>query len=183
MSANDLNHRNVSIKLNLRPTMLIMCEHFLRLIDEVKPLFVEGGPLAKTVQKQWYGKQLTDGTYTYGYIWFTVTNRDIMKRDFGLEDPLNKVTDLEFTFHVKQNETPITAVNFTSGSLRYKSRWGEFNPNRVELNLYGGTDVESAVLFRDMIQMVTPQLAAFSINNSNLIAQNDLELLPVKVHP
>lgn len=180
MSATDLNHRNVSIKLNLKPTMEVMCGHFLRLIEEVKPLFVDGGELAKKVQKRWYGKQLTDGTYTYGYIWFTVTNRDIMKREFDLNDVNSKVNDLEFTFHVKQNETPITAVNFTSGSLRYKARWGDFNLNRVELNLYGGTDVESAVLFRDMIAMAGPQLAAFSINDTNLIAQNELELLAVR---
>lgn len=182
MSSKPLNHRNVFITLNMRPTLEALSEHFIRLIDEAKPMFLNGGPLAKKIQKRWYGKQLEVDGYTYGYIYFTVTNRSIMKRDFDLDDPAVHVDDLEFTFHVKQNETIILANNFTSGSVRYKSKWGEFNINRVELNLYGGTDVESALLFRDAVAKVESQLAAFKLDNTTLITQNELELLPVRTY-
>lgn len=177
MSAQPLAHRNVHITLNLQPTVDIMLNHMVRLVEQAKALYTGPNDLSKTVQKRWYGKQLVKNGLTYGYIYFTVTNRDILKREFDLSDDLATAKDLEFTFHVKQIETPMVAANFTSGSLRYKARWGELNKQRVMFNLYGGTDVESAILFRDLIADIGQQLSDFNLDSTTtLIAQNELDL-------
>ena len=111
-------------------------------------------------------------------IHFTVTNRSILKKDFDANDPLSEVKELEYSFHVKQTETAAHARNFTSGSLRYKNTWGEFAPDVVDFHLYGGTDIESGVMFRDLITEVKPQLETFSADKDTLIAQNRLDLIP-----
>ena len=178
--SNNRYHKGVTIGLNMQPAIDEMAKHFLRLIEQVNPLFLDkDGRCARTVQKAWYTKQLvnTEGE-TYGFIHFTVTNRSILKKDFDANDPLSEVKELEYSFHVKQTETVAHARNFTSGSLRYKNTWGEFAPDVVDFHLYGGTDIESGVMFRDLIAEVKPQLEAFSADKDTLIAQNRLDLIP-----
>lgn len=178
--SNNRYHKGVTIGLNMQPAIDEMAKHFLRLIEQVNPLFLDkDGRYARTVQKAWYTKQLvnTEGE-TYGFIHFTVTNRSILKKDFDANDPLSEVKELEYSFHVKQTETVAHARNFTSGSLRYKNTWGEFAPDVVDFHLYGGTDIESGVMFRDLITEVKPQLEAFSADKDTLIAQNRLDLIP-----
>jgi hypothetical protein len=180
-SLDRFHHRQVALTINLKPTVEILNAHFLRLIEEIKPLFLNGGKLAKKIQKQWYGKQLADPTngFTYGYIWFTVTNRSLMDHKHDPSSNMFEADNLEFSFHVKQNETIALANNFTSGSTRYKTMWGDFNSDRVLFNLYGGTDVESALLFKDLIEKIKPQLTDFSISDNTLIAQSELQLVGI----
>ena len=178
--SNNRYHKGVTIGLNMQPAIDEMAKHFLRLIEQVNPLFlVKDGRYARTVQKAWYTKQLVNAEgETYGFIHFTVTNRSILKKDFDANDPLSEVKELEYSFHVKQTETVAHARNFTSGSLRYKNTWGEFAPDVVDFHLYGGTDIESGVMFRDLITEVKPQLETFSADKDTLIAQNRLDLIP-----
>lgn len=179
--SNNLYRKGVSIALNMQPAVEEMSKHFLRLIEQVNPLFLGGQSThGKKIQKAWYTKQLvnTEGE-TFGFIHFTVTNRSIMKREFDVNDPLSEVKELEYSFHVKQTETGAHARNFCSGSLRYKNTWGEFGLNSVDFHLYGGTDIEAGVMFRDLITEVVPQLTNFQADNNTLIAQNHLDLIPL----
>lgn len=179
--SNNLYRKGVSIALNMHPAVDEMSKHFLRLIEQVTPLFLGSQSThGKKIQKAWYTKQLvnTEGE-TFGFIHFTVTNRSIMKREFDVNDPLSEVKELEYSFHVKQTETAAHARNFCSGSLRYKNTWGEFSPDNVDFHLYGGTDIEAGVMFRDLITEVKPQLTNFQADNNTLIAQNHLDLIPL----
>lgn len=175
------HHRQVAMTINLKPTIDEINKHFLRVIEQVKPLFLNKGRLAHLVQKRWYGEQLVDipTAYTYGYIHFTVTNRKIMNINYDLDNPDSEVDDLEFSFHIKQNDTIVLASNFTSGSVRYKMGWGEFSPERVLFNLYCGTDIESAILFRDLVIRAKDQLLAFKADETTLIGQNELQLVNI----
>lgn len=170
------HHRQVGLTVNLTPTVEELNKHFLRLIEEVKPLFLNKGALATKIQKRWYGKQLVDNAtgFTYGFIWFTVTNRAVMDNAFDIDTGSSEVENLEFSFHVKQNETIVLANNFTSGSLRYKLSNGKFDIKNTLFMLYGGCDIESSILFRDLIEKVKPQLAAFKADDDSLIAQNEV---------
>ena len=178
--SNNLYRKGVSIALNMQPAVDEMSKHFLRLIEQVNPLFLgDKSTHGKKIQKAWYTKQLVNAKgETFGFIHFTVTNRSIMKREFDVNDPLAEVKELEYSFHIKQTETGAHARNFCSGSLRYKNTWGEFNPNAVDFHLYGGTDIEAGVMFRDLITEVIPQLTDFQADNNTLIAQNHLDLIP-----
>lgn len=182
-SQRDLSHhREAMMTVNLLPTVKELCKHFLRVIEEVKPLFLEGGRLSRAVQKRWYGKQLVDAAtgFSFGYIWFTVTNRAVMDNSFDIDDEHSRVKDLEFSFHVKQIETTGLAANFTSGSLRYKLSNGEFDVDKTTFMLYGGCDIESALQFRNLVEKVIPQLTAFHADDNTFVSQN--EVYKVGIH-
>lgn len=177
------HHRQVAMTINLSKTVEEINTHFLRLIEQVNPQFLNKGPLANTIQKRWYGKQLVDSAtgFTFGWLWFTVTNRSIMNFNYDPTDALAEVDNLEYSFHIKQNDTTGLAINFTSGSVRYKTVWGDFNNNRVAFNMYGGTDVESAVLFKDLVEKIKPQLLAFTADDTTFVAQNELQVLGIHI--
>lgn len=178
--SNNLYHRGVTITLNLKPVVDEMAKHFLRLIEQVNPLFLEDGVLGKKVQKRWYGKQLlASNGESFGFLYFTVTNRSILKKEFNLSDPLTQVKELEYSFHVKQSETMAQARNFTSASVRFKNTWGEFSSDNISFHLYGGTDIEHGIILRELITEIKDQMAAFEANTDTLIAQNELDLIPV----
>lgn len=178
--SNNLYHRGVTITLNLKPVVNELSKHFLRLIEQVNPLFLNGGHHGKKIQKAWYGKQLVaDNGQTFGFLYFSVTNRTIMKKDFDLDSDHSQVTELEYSFHIKQCETIAHARNFTSASVRFKNTWGEFTPEDVSFHLYGGTDIENAIILKDMVEEVKNQLAAFNADENTLIAQNHLDLIPI----
>src|SRR5574344_2789965 len=106
MSTRNLNHRNLNITINLRPAVRVLVDALARLVEVAKADFAKD-EIGKKIQKRWYSEQLANAAgLTYGYIYFTVTNRQIMKSDFDLDDPNTKVTQLEYSFHVKQIETP-----------------------------------------------------------------------------
>lgn len=182
--SNNLYRKGVTIALNMQPTVDAMAKHFLRLIEQVNPLFLgTNSTHGKKIQKAWYTKQLVNAEgESFGFIHFTVTNRSLMKREFSLDDPLSEVKELEYSFHVKQTETVAHARNFCSGSLRYKNTWGEFESGLVDFHLYGGTDIECGVMFRDFITEVATQLTNFQADNNTLIAQNHLDLIPILTH-
>lgn len=181
--SNNFYHRGVVITLNLKPVVDEMAKHFLRLIEQVNPLFLNNGPLAKTIQKRWYGKQLLAANgESFGFLYFSVQNHSILKRDFDLESPLSEVKELEYSFHVKQSVTQSQARNFTSASMRFKNTWGEFNTDDVSFHLYGGTDIEYAIILRELIAEIKDQMLAFNADNDTFIAQNELDLIPFIMH-
>lgn len=178
------HHRQVALTVNLKPTVEEMNKHFLRLIEEVKPLFFNGGRLANKIQKRWYGQQLVDSTtgFTYGFIWFTVTNRAVMKNTYNIDDPESRIDELEFSFHIKQNETIALANNFVSGSLRYRTGDGEFDIDKTPFMLYGGCDVESALLFKDLVEKIKSNLTSFKADDTTFVAQNEVYKLGFIMH-
>lgn len=183
MTINSPHRRGVAITMNLRPTVDAMAKHFLRLIEQANPLFLNGGKLAKTIQKRWYSKALLnpDGDQC-GFVHFTIINRDILDTEFSLSDNGQHVINLEYLFVVKQNEINGTFRNFTSGTLRYKTSWNGFSNENLEFQLYGGTDIEHGVILRNFIAEMEGQLTNFNISDETLIAQNELSLIPLKTH-
>lgn len=173
-------HRGVGIEVNLKPTVEILVAHLQRCIDLVRPEFTGvGTTLGQSVQKRWYSKQLATVDYTWGSIFFTVTNNAVLSHDFDINKGSTQVpTSLEYSLHVKQNQTNILGKGFVSGSVRFKDVWTTLTADKVDFTLYGGSDMESALLFRDLITEVTPQLAAFAPNATTLIGQNKLSLIP-----
>lgn len=181
--SNQLHHRHVAMTMNLQPVVDALAKHFLRLIEQVNPLFLNGGTRGKKVQKEWYGKQLIAANgQSFGYLYFTVTNRSLMNKDFNLDDNNVHVTELEYSFHLKQSETISMARNFTSASLRFKNTWGEFTPEDCSFQLYGGTDIENAIILKDLVNEVEDQMANFTLDINTLIAQNQLDLVPVRMY-
>lgn len=176
-------HRGVTITLNLKPVVDEMSKHFLRLIEQVNPLFLNVDGIGKKVQKRWYGKQLVDAKgESFGFLYFTVTNRSILKKNFNLDDPLTQVKELEYSFHVKQSTTMAHARNFTSASLRFKNTWGEFTSDDVSFHLYGGSDIEHAIILRELIAEIKDQMTGFVADSTTLIAENQLDLIPYILH-
>ncbi len=177
------HHRQVALTINMAKTLEVINAHFARLIEQVNPLFFNGGPLANKIQKRWYSKQLVDPAngFSYGFLHFTVTNRTLMDHAYDPTDLNSEINNLEYSFHIKQSDTVVLASNFTSGSVRYKTQWGEFNNQRVHFNMYGGTDIESAVLFKDLVEKIKPQLTAFNLDESTFTGQNELQLVGIHI--
>lgn len=174
-------HRGVAITVNLQNEVDFMVEQLGRLIDQVKGRFYGTDTITMQVAKQWYGSQLTDDTtgFTYGFIHFTVSNKTVFNKEKKTTDKDAQADYLEFSFHLKQNETPVLANNFVSASVFFSTKRGDLESHKVDFNLYGGTDVESAVLLRDFIAKIKPQILAFNANTTTLSAQSVLSEIPL----
>lgn len=178
-------HRSVNISLNMRPTMDILAGQLKRLITEIEPNFKgANAKWAKKFQKVWFGKQLhittpDKGDITFGYIYFSVTNHQLMEPSFLYSDDRAEVTNLKYSLHVKQINNYPLGRNYTAGRIDYDDRNGEIGPSTVDLVLANGTDIESAVLYRDLILEVKSQLETFKADDSTLIAANEFTLIPM----
>lgn len=174
-------HRGVTLVTNLQPQVDYLTAQMARLIGQVEGQFAGPDSKAMRVAKQWYSQQLVDPTtgFTYGFIHFTVMNRALFDKSQPITANVDSTGQLAYSFHIKQNETVVLANNFTAGSIYYHRRRGELAPNKVDFSLYGGTDVESALLFRDLIEKVKPLIEAFNADANTLIVQSNLDLIPV----
>lgn len=174
-------HRGVAITVNLQNEVNYMVEQLARLISQVKGRFYGPNNLTMKIAKRWYGIQLVDDTtgFTYGFIHFTVSNKTLFdKRNDTTKDNID-ASHLEFSFHLKQNETPVLANNFVSASIFFSTKRGDLENHKVDFTLYGGTDIESAILFRDFLAKIKPQIEAFNADTDTLTAQSELSEIPL----
>lgn len=177
-------HRGVQIALNLQPTIDILAVELKRLIAQIESKFKgPGAEWAKRYQKVWYSKQLSishpdKGDITFGYIYFSVTNHQLMDNSFMYSDENAEITNLKYSLHVKQINNYPLGRNYTAGRIDYDDKNGEIGPKSIDLVLANGTDIESAVLFRDLIKEVQAQLKAFNADEETMIAANCFELVP-----
>ncbi len=177
-------HRGVTITVNLQNEVDYMVDQLARLIEQVEPLFYGPDNLTMKINKRWYGVQLADDTtgYTYGFIYFTVTNKTLFDKTKDVTKNNIDADWLEYSLHFKQNETQVLANNYVAASIFFSTKRGNLETHKVDFSLYGGTDAESAVLLKDFITKIKPQVAAFNANSATLAVQSELDLIPLITH-
>lgn len=174
-------HRGVTISVNLQNEVDYMVTQLARLIAQVEGKFKGPDNLTMKVAKQWYGIQLVDPDtgFTYGFLHFTVSNRTLFDKSIAVDDKTIESKELVYSLHLKQNETIALANNFVSASIYFSSRRGDLESHKVDFNLYGGSDAECAILFRDFVAKIKPQIEAFNADNVTLSMQSELDLIPL----
>lgn len=174
--------RGVAIEINLTTEFNLLCGHLQRLIDQVEPQYRGNDNKTTKIQKEWYSKQVTKMDLFYGIIHFSVTNRYIYDDECKLDQPNTESKDLVYTLHIKQTESDTVGAHFVSANVRFASRRGEFGNHKVDFNLYGGGDIESARIFKDFIAEINAELSAFDADSDTFIARNVLCLRDRLMH-
>ena len=175
-------HRGVATHVNLMPEVKFMASQLQRLIDSVKDQYTTAaGGKNKTMKiaKEWYGQLLLEEGKSSGFVHFTVTNKTLFDKKKDVDDLSIEADEIGYSLHIKQNTSGFLSNNFISASIYFNSRRGDFELRKVDFQLYGGADIEGALLFKDVIRKVRSQVESFNATNETLSGRSELSLIPL----
>lgn len=179
-------HRGVQLTTNLQTEVDYLTTQLARLIAQVEGRFKGPDSITMKVAKEWYGKQISKNIngfdYTYGFIHFTVSQKTLYDKKIDSTAVGVDAEEIMYSFHLKQNESPVLANNFVSASIFFSTKRGELEPRKVDFQLYGGADVESVIIFKGFLEGIKSQIEAFNADDTTRVAQNQMDLIPLITH-